>query len=72
MEGAGVAFAAGQSSEPVPFLMVRGVADHADEQKGEHSTIWSRNACEAVARFVFVLLQAWVEQAAAGKEEKEQ
>jgi nucleoside phosphorylase len=71
MEGAGVAFAARQGLEPVPFLMVRGVADHADEQKGEHSSIWSRNACESVARFVFVLLQSWVEQAATEAEKDE-
>ncbi|MFL5350852.1 MAG: hypothetical protein ACJ8AT_39290 [Hyalangium sp.] len=70
MEGAGVAFAARQQLRPVPFLMVRGVADYADERKHEHSRHWSKAACESVARFIVVLLKSWAQQAEEAKADR--
>lgn len=64
MEGAGLAFAAGS----VPFLMVRGVADHADRRKSEDFQRWRDPACRSAAQFVEKFLKAWVEQIAKQEE----
>lgn len=58
MEGAGVAFAVAQA--PVPFLMVRGVADHANNSKSQQSERWSKVACDSAAWFVREVLLRWV------------
>lgn len=60
MEGAGVAFAASQYS--VPMLMIRGIADFADEHKRQQMNKWRAAACEASAMFVFSFLRVWSQQ----------
>jgi nucleoside phosphorylase len=59
MEGAGVALAAKHASKP--FLMVRGVADYADDKKSTDHLRWAPEACESVARFVAALLASWAQ-----------
>ncbi|MDI3291706.1 5'-methylthioadenosine/S-adenosylhomocysteine nucleosidase [Polyangium sp. 15x6] len=63
MEGAGVAFASAKSS--VPCLMIRGIADYADDNKRNDSERWTKVACDSVARFVRALLERWADEAPA-------
>jgi len=64
MEGGGVALAAAMSS--VPFLMIRGVVDYADEKKRQDAEQWSKPVCETVALFVRALLESWADHRALG------
>ena len=64
MEGAGAAFVAKKLS--VPYLMIRGIADYAEEKKRDEARQWSEKACRSVARFVRALLERWSDQARTG------
>jgi nucleoside phosphorylase len=66
MEGAGVAFAAARAEPPVACLMVRGVVDHADDQKRVDAAKWSDAARGAAARFVVATLERWIERSREG------
>lgn len=61
MEGAGVAFASAKSD--VPWLMIRGIADFADDNKHKDAKQWTTVACDSVARFVHTLLERWADEA---------
>lgn len=59
MEGAGVATASFQASEPPGFFMVRGVSDLADESKDKPDTHdWRAYACDIAASYTIALLRA--------------
>lgn len=57
MEAGGVAFVAAEAR--IPFLMVRGVSDLADENKNSDEVKqWRPYACDAAATFTIALLQS--------------
>jgi nucleoside phosphorylase/sugar/nucleoside kinase (ribokinase family) len=59
MEAAGVATAAFQSPDRPGFLMVRGVSDLADENKGSSQVEkWRSYACDVAASFAIALLRS--------------
>ncbi len=59
MEGGGVAVASFQEPNPPEFLMIRGVSDLADEEKGlPHIEEWCAYACDAAAAYAIGLLQS--------------
>jgi nucleoside phosphorylase len=60
MEGAGVAFASAKSE--IPWLMIRGIADYADENKREDAKRWTEVACDSAARFLRALLDRWADE----------
>ncbi|GAA3346139.1 hypothetical protein GCM10020358_55970 [Amorphoplanes nipponensis] len=57
MEGAGVAAALARYPIPVPFLMIRGVVDYANDDKREQSRVWLTDACAATAAFTFAAIE---------------
>ena len=59
MEGGGVAVASFQAVKPLEFLMVRGVSDLADEQKGTPKVEkWRAYACHVAAAYAISFLQS--------------
>jgi nucleoside phosphorylase len=56
MEGAGVAAALSRTGRHPGFLMIRGVADLANDRKREDSKIWLDCACDAAASFTIATL----------------
>jgi adenosylhomocysteine nucleosidase len=61
MEAAGVAFASVKSS--VPWLVIRGIADFADDNKRKDAERWTTAACDSAARFLRALLDRWADEA---------
>jgi nucleoside phosphorylase len=57
MEGAGVAAALARHPVPVPFLMIRGVVDYANDDKREQSRVWLTDACAATAAFSLAVIE---------------
>jgi nucleoside phosphorylase len=59
MEAAGVALASFQASSSPGFLMVRGISDYADENKGRpRTTSWRLYACDIAAAFLLEFLKS--------------
>ncbi|WP_371408738.1 5'-methylthioadenosine/S-adenosylhomocysteine nucleosidase [Micromonospora zamorensis] len=63
MEGAGMAATLARHRTRIPWLMVRGVVDLANERKRDDSRVWIEDACDAAAAFTLAVICSLQEEA---------